>query len=85
MVKDIDTGGLLVGPEDFIPEILYEDNHLLFVNKPAGMLTQADSSGRMSLLEHLKNYLKVRDNKPGNVYLGMVQMGLSRAANWALI
>lgn len=67
------TGGVSAGPEDFTPEILYEDNHLLFVNKPAGMLTQADASGRMSLLEHLKSYIKTRDNKPGNVYLGMVQ------------
>ncbi len=73
MAKENNTGRLSGGPEEFTPEILYEDNHLLFVNKPAGMLTQADASGRMSLLEHLKNYLKVRDNKPGNVYLGMVQ------------
>ena len=57
----------------FIPEILYEDNHLLIVNKPAGMLTQADSSGQVSLLEHLKDHIKTRDRKPGNVYLGMVQ------------
>ncbi len=67
------TGVPSAGPEQFTPEILYEDNHLLCVNKPAGMLTQADISGRMSLHEHLKNYIKVRDNKPGNVYLGMVQ------------
>ena len=59
--------------EPFIPEILYEDNHLLIVNKPGGMLTQGDASGKISLLEHLKHYLKVRDQKPGNVYLGMVQ------------
>ena len=73
MAKDINSGRLSPGPEEFTPEILYEDNHLLFVNKPSGMLTQADASGRMSLLDHLKRYIKVRDNKPGNVYLGMVQ------------
>lgn len=56
-----------------MPEILHEDNHLIIVNKPAGMLTQADASGQVSLLEHLKRYIKERDRKPGNVYLGMVQ------------
>ena len=55
------------------PEILYEDNHLLVVNKPAGVLTQSDYSGATSLLEELKTFIKTRDAKPGNVYLGMVQ------------
>ncbi len=55
------------------PVILYEDNHLLIVDKPAGLLTQGDASGRPSLLENLKAFLKMRDNKPGNVFLGMVQ------------
>ena len=59
--------------EPFDPEILYEDNHLLIVDKAAGMLTQADASGELSLLEHLKEHVKIRDRKPGNVYLGMVQ------------
>jgi len=58
---------------DYTPEILYEDNHLIVVNKPAGMLTQGDASGRVPLLEHLKGYIKRRDHKPGNVFLGMVQ------------
>ena len=56
-----------------LPEILYEDNHLLVVNKPAGLLTQGDISGVPSLLDILKTYIKKRDNKPGNVFLGMVQ------------
>lgn len=55
------------------PVILYEDNHLLIVDKPAGLLTQGDASGRPSLLDNLKAFLKMRDNKPGNVFLGMVQ------------
>ena len=59
--------------EPFDPEILYEDNHLLIVDKAAGMLTQADASGELSLLEHLKEHIRIRDRKPGNVYLGMVQ------------
>jgi 23S rRNA pseudouridine1911/1915/1917 synthase len=70
---DADCNSGSLGTGQFIPEILYEDNHLLMVNKPAGMLTQADASGQVPLLEHLKNHIKIRDRKPGNVYLGMVQ------------
>ena len=54
-------------------EILYEDNHLICIDKPAGVLTQADRSGSLSLLENVKGYIKERDNKPGNVFLGLVQ------------
>lgn len=53
-------------------EILFEDNHLLVINKPAGMLSQADSSGAPDLLTELKGYIKVKYNKPGNVFLGLV-------------
>jgi 23S rRNA pseudouridine1911/1915/1917 synthase len=56
-----------------IPKILYEDNHLLAVLKPPGLLTQGDISGAPCLLEIVKAHIKQRDNKPGNVYLGMVQ------------
>ena len=52
--------------------IIYEDNHLLIVLKPANMPVQADSSGDMDLLTKLKGYLKQKYNKPGNVYLGLV-------------
>jgi 23S rRNA pseudouridine1911/1915/1917 synthase len=55
------------------PLILYEDNHLLIVDKPAGLLTQGDASGRPSLLDNIKAFLKRRDRKPGNVFVGMVQ------------
>jgi len=51
---------------------LYEDNHLLVVNKPAGLLTQGDSSGALSLLDVVKAFIKKRDEKPGNVFIGMV-------------
>lgn len=54
------------------PDILYEDNHLLVVNKPAGLLTQGDSSGAPSLLDVVKVFIKKRDDKPGNVFIGMV-------------
>ena len=57
----------------FDPEaILYEDNHLLVVNKQAGQLVQPDPSGDTALEEEIKAYLKVRDQKPGNVFLGVV-------------
>ena len=52
-------------------DILYEDNHIIAVNKPAGMLVQGDSTGDLSLFDHVKDYLKVAYNKPGNVYLGL--------------
>ncbi len=54
------------------PEILYEDNHIIVINKPSGILSQGDSSGDLSLLEILKDYLKKKYNKPGDVFLGLV-------------
>ena len=53
-------------------EILYEDNHLLAVNKPAGVLSQADATGDVPLLAAAKAYLKEKYGKPGNVFLGLV-------------
>lgn len=50
----------------------YEDNHLLVVIKPPGLPTQADQSGACDLLTYLKDDLKQRHNKPGNVFLGLV-------------
>jgi len=52
--------------------IIYEDNHLLVVNKPANMPVCLDSSNDIDLLSKLKEYLKIKYNKPGNVYLGLV-------------
>ena len=53
-------------------KILYEDNHLLVVEKPVNMPVQADSSGDTDLLTALKAYIKEKYNKPGDVYLGLV-------------
>lgn len=53
-------------------EILYEDNHLLAVNKPAGLPTQGAEAGKPSLLVLAKDYIKQKYHKPGNVYLGTV-------------
>lgn len=52
--------------------ILYEDNHLLVVVKPANIPTCEDSSKDKDLLTILKEYIKEKYNKPGNVYLGLV-------------
>lgn len=52
--------------------VLYEDNHLLVVNKPAGLLVQGDSTGDKTLLDIGKEYIKEKYNKPGNVFLGVV-------------
>ncbi len=53
-------------------EILYEDNHIIVVVKPSNMLTQGDITGDMDLLTVIKNYIKIKYNKKGNVYLGLV-------------
>ena len=52
--------------------IVYEDNHLLVVEKPINIPVQEDSSKDKDLLTILKEYIKVKYNKPGNVYLGLV-------------
>ena len=54
------------------PHILYEDNHLLVVEKPANVPVQADASGDADLLTVLKAYIKEKYQKPGEVYLGLV-------------
>src|SRR6185295_11387977 len=53
-------------------EILYEDNHLLAVNKPAGLPTMGVANDRPSLLAEAKEYVRRKYNKPGKVYLGIV-------------
>ena len=53
-------------------EILYEDNHLLVVNKPAGLPTMGAPDGTPTLLTLAKDYVKRRFQKPGNVYLGVM-------------
>ena len=52
---------------------LFEDNHVLAVNKPAGLLSQGDLTGDLDVLTVAKEIIKRRDDKPGNVYLGLVQ------------
>ena len=54
------------------PEILFEDNHVIVAVKEAGVLSQADGTDAPDMLGLLREYLKVKYNKPGNVYLGLV-------------
>ncbi len=57
----------------FSPDhIIYEDNHLLVVNKQCGDLVQPDPNGTSALEDQIKSYIKVRDQKPGDVFLGVV-------------
>ena len=53
-------------------KILFEDNHLIIVNKSCGEIVQADPSGDISLVQTVKDYLKRKYNKPGEVFLGVV-------------
>lgn len=55
-----------------IPIVIYEDNHLIAVNKPAGWLVQADSTGDATLADWVRGYIKLRYNKPGDVFLGTI-------------
>lgn len=53
-------------------DILYEDNHIIVAYKPKGILSQSDGSLKEDMLTILKEYIKIKYNKPGNVYLGLV-------------
>lgn len=53
-------------------KVLYEDNHIIVVIKPCNVLSQGDSTGDKSILDIVKEYIKVKYHKPGNVYLGLV-------------
>ena len=52
-------------------QIIYEDNHLIAINKRPGDIVQGDKTGDMPLSEVVKMYIKKKENKPGNVYLGV--------------
>ncbi len=52
-------------------QVLYEDNHIIIVNKRAGDIIQGDKTGDQPLSEVVKDYIKAKYNKPGNVYLGV--------------
>lgn len=70
----------MFSPED----ILYEDNHLMVVNKHGGDLVQPDPSGESALEDQIKAYIKSRDAKPGAVFLGVVHR-IDRPVSGAVI
>ncbi len=53
-------------------QIIYEDNHFIAINKPAGILVQGDETGDKPLSEYVKDYIKVKKRKVGDVFLGVV-------------
>jgi 23S rRNA pseudouridine1911/1915/1917 synthase len=53
-------------------QVIYEDNHLIAINKRVGDIVQGDATGDKPLSEVVKEYLKIKYDKPGNVYLGVV-------------
>ena len=53
-------------------KILYEDNHIIVVEKPVNIPSQGDKTGDIDMLTIVKQYIKEKYNKPGNVYLGLV-------------
>ncbi|MGI5898907.1 MAG: RluA family pseudouridine synthase [Christensenellales bacterium] len=65
-------------------KILYEDNHLIFVEKPPNMPVQGDSSGDFDLLSAVKAYIKEKHGKPGEAYIGMVHR-LDRPVGGAMV
>lgn len=64
--------------------ILYEDNHLIVVNKRAGEIVQGDQTGDTPLLEHVREYIRVKYQKPGNVFCGLVHR-IDRPVSGAVI
>ena len=72
---DIDISGI---------QVIYEDNHLIAVNKPARVLVHGDSTGDVPLVEYVKQYIKLRYKKPGAVFLGVVHR-LDRPVSGAII
>ncbi len=53
-------------------KVLYEDNHIIVVEKPVNIPSQGDKTGDIDMLSIIKDYLKEKYNKPGNVYLGLI-------------
>jgi len=53
-------------------QILYEDNHLIIINKQAGQIVQGDKTGDISLIEEVKTHIKKKYTKAGNVFVGLV-------------
>ena len=60
-------------PKSIHPQqIVYEDNHVIIINKLPSEIVQADKTGDLCLADKIKNFIKHRDNKPGNVFTGVI-------------
>lgn len=53
-------------------KVIYEDNHIIVVEKPVNIPSQGDKTGDIGMLTIIKQYIKEKYNKPGNVYLGLI-------------
>ena len=53
-------------------KVIYEDNHIIVVEKEVNIPSQADKTNDLDMLTIIKDYLKEKYNKPGNVYLGLI-------------
>ena len=63
-------------------KVIYEDNHIIVVEKPPNIPSQADKTNDEDMLTIIKEYIKEKYNKPGNVYLGLVHR-LDRPVRWS--
>nr|WP_330362577.1 pseudouridine synthase [[Clostridium] dakarense] len=65
-------------------KVIYEDNHLLVVEKPVNILSQGDDTNDKDMVNLLKQYVKEKYNKPGNVYIGLIHR-LDRPVGGAMV
>lgn len=65
-------------------QVIHEDNHLIAVNKPVGYLSQGDNTGDLTIMDYVKEYIKLRYNKPGDVFLGNIHR-LDRPTSGAIL
>ena len=67
--------------------VIYEDNHIIVVEKPVNIPSQGDKTGDLDMLTIIKDYLKKKYNKPGDAYLGLVHRldRPTRAELWCLL
>ena len=62
-------------------KVVYEDNHIIVVVKPYNVPSQSDKTGDIDMLSMVKDYIKEKHQKPGNVYVGLVHR-LDRPVRW---
>ncbi len=65
-------------------KLIFEDNHIIVITKPSGILSQADNTGEEDMLTILKQYIKDSKNKQGNVFLGLIHR-LDRPAGGVMV